>query len=118
MTQRTFNIIMACKGNLFGEVPVAADRVRHYMADVCICDIDDYNDLMVEGILFDAVADYLDTCDKPSAFLNECKWLHTLPVYNTPAKIMAAALTNVQVKDGFGYVNGFTDELYRNIGKE
>ena len=33
MTQRTFNIIMACKGILFGHVRDGADRVRHYMAD-------------------------------------------------------------------------------------
>lgn len=118
MTQRTFNIIMACKGNLFGEIPAAADRVRHYMADVCGCEVSSYDESVLEGILFNAFTDYIDTCDKPSAFLKEWKWIAGLFPYNTPTKRMIAALGGTQVRNDNGYVNGFTDELYCNIGKE
>lgn len=118
MTQRTFNIIMACKGHLFGHVRDGADRVRHYMADACGCEVNSYNEPVLESILFDAVADYLDTCDKPSTFLREWKWIAGLEYYSTPANCLVAALANVQVRDDFGYVNGFTDELYNNMRKQ
>ena len=73
MTERTFNIICACKGTLYPEIDNKIDRVRKYMSEECDCPIEAYTDEETEDIVVNAMYDYVDTCDKPSVFLRQMR---------------------------------------------
>ena len=62
---------MACKGhiNSYGYTPL--DHVAEYMSKECACSIELYTKELLENIMFTALCDYLDSCDKPSVFMNE-----------------------------------------------
>lgn len=111
MTKRTCDIIKACKGVYFAEVEGQLNRVKHFMAKECQCPITVYTPHMLNVIMFDAMCDYIDSCDKPSFFLRELD-----RVYNKEnisiAEQIAITFELVEVKDENGnYVNGFTAEL-------
>ena len=117
MTQRTCNIIMACKGhiNSYGYTPL--DHVAEYMSKECACSIELYTKELLENIMFSALCDYLDSCDKPSIFMSD---LYNTYKFTDPpswADGIANALQLVQVKEidkytnESKYVNSFTDEL-------
>ena len=111
MTQRTCNIIKACKGWLFPDFEAPLERVKHYMANECLCKLSAYTHAELDHIMFEAMCDYLDTCDKPSFFLKTMESLFEKE-YLRRAEQIAYAFIDVQVQDDNGYVNGFTEELW------
>lgn len=116
MTERTFNIIRCCKGKLYPEVEGALDRVKMFIAEECDCSVDDYGWFELKQIMQEAAFDYIDTCDKPSAFLrsilgNRVHGMHM-------ALVICNAFKEVRVRDESGnYVNGFTEELYNTLSR-
>jgi hypothetical protein len=116
MEQRTLNIINICKGNTkyYGVYDVIdmVEGIKRYMADECIYKSEWYTDRQMFDIMFEAMKDYIDHCDKPSFFLYQLRGVH-LSKEDWVLRI-AIALSLVQVKDSNGnYVNGFDDRLHK-----
>lgn len=116
MNQRTCDIIMICKSDIENEPNIQLDKIKQYMSRECHCPIEYYSQGMTEGIMFYAVCNYIDTCDKPSSFLKELRnakrWIN-----KSIAEIIVVAFSFVQVKEvdedvgEIRYINGFTKEL-------
>lgn len=117
MTQRTCNIIMACKGRICKEEKDALTRVKHYMAEECGCSLDAYTEDRINGIMLDAMCDYLDTCDRPSAFIKSLSDIAFREKY-TRGEQIASAFELVQVKNDGQYINGFSETLCSNSGSQ
>ena len=116
MTERTFNIIMCCKGKLYPEVEGGIDRIKMYMSEECDCSPEDYGWVELKQVMQEAALDYIDTCDKPSAFLRSilCNKVSGIPI----ALGICVAFKKVSVRDESGnYVNGFTEELYSTLSR-
>ena len=113
MDQRTLNIIYVCKGHTkyWDRADDILDAVKNYMADECMYKAEWYTDKQMLDIMWAAMQDYIDHCDKPSFFLWQLKDVH-LQEENLPLRI-AIALSLVQVRDANGYVNGFDDRLHK-----
>lgn len=111
MTQRTCDIIKACKGWFFPNIGEPLERVKHYMASKCYCKLSAYTRATLDRIMFDAMCDYVDSCDKPSFFLKTMDDLFEKE-YLQRAEQIAYAFMDVEVQDNNGYVNGFTEELW------
>lgn len=117
MEQRTLNIINIVKGNtkyyrIYDNMDVI-EAIKQYMADECAYKAEWYTDRDMLDIMYDAMRDYLDHCDKPSFFMWELKEVLMKDSENLPLRI-AIALSLVQVKDDNGnYVNGFDDRLHK-----
>lgn len=119
MEQRTLNIINILKGNT---KYLRSDKregntdmikaIKQYMADECACKVEWYTDRDMLDILYDAMLDYLDHCDKPSFFVRTLSDVMRGQIDNIPLKI-AITLSLVQVQDVGGYVNGFDDRLHK-----
>jgi hypothetical protein len=105
MTERTYNIIMACKSEIHCNV---IDAVRKYMSKECGSPIECYTEYQMSRIMRTAMYDYLDSCDKPSIFL---RYLDEWKDYygdRSFGERIALAFRAVQVRDRDGnYVNGF-----------
>lgn len=111
MEQRTLNIINICKGgtkynNGHDDVLTA---IKKYMADECAYNADWYSDKDMYDIMWTAMQDYLDNCDKPSYFMWQLKSLMYAGPSITHAIIVALSL--MQVRSNNGYVNGFDDRI-------
>lgn len=127
MTEMTCNIIKACKGRIFENVEGELDRVKHYMAKECYCSLEAYTPFVMNEVMFRAMCDYIDTCDKPSEFLREMNHLLNKDKLSTAEKI-AKAFDLVQIKEvinddmyinaddekEYKYINGFTKELWES----
>ena len=113
MTERTCNIIQACKGSLYPQIDDRIMRVKSYMAEECGCDIDTYTDDVLESILKTAVYDYIDTCDRPSTFLR--LMYDTIEPKISLIEKICCAFTFVRMKDSMTneYVNGFKKEFFK-----
>lgn len=113
MTERTCNIILACKGSLYPQIDDRILRIKTYMAGECGCDIDTYTDEVMESILKTAMYDYIDTCDRPSTFLRSM-YDAIEPKIGLIEKI-CCAFTFVRMKDSLTneYVNGFKKEFFK-----
>lgn len=118
MNKRTCNIIMASKGSLpmflnsVNDEHTQIERVKKYMSEECDCPIDHYTDEIMDDILFEAMCDYIDTCDRPSFFLRQIKEVkRLLDKDRSLAEKIAIAFDLVEVRDKNKYVNGFTKEL-------
>lgn len=121
MEKRTFDIIMACKGQ-FSRIDCDINRnpaelspyecVIAYMSQECDRPESAYTKYETEKIMFDAMCDYLDTCDKPSYFMRMLMDIAGKEIYNRSEQI-AIAFQLTQVKDDNGYINGF--DKYKNI---
>lgn len=110
MEQRTLNIINICKGNTkYSDNHGTASAIKHYMANECAHSADWYTDRDVFDILWTAMEDYLNHCDKPSVFMYNLKWA-LRDECQMPVAIMSA-LSLAQVRNDKGYVNGFDDRL-------
>ena len=104
MTERTYKIIMACKQ---AEGCNVTDAVKAYMSKECMCPESHYDELTTNRIMFEAMCDYLDSCDKPSVFMRELKDVYHGSDLSTGERI-AITFLNVRVKNRDGqYVNGF-----------
>lgn len=111
MTQRTFNIIRACK-HPRDNMERLVDSVKQYMSEECDCPLEHYTDNRMNGIMFEAMCDYIDTCDKPSVFLRQIENIYDKEKYNY-AELIAIAFQLVQVKDNERqYINGFTADMW------
>lgn len=113
MTKRTCNIIKACKNWQGYDEVTQLDRVKKYMSDECCVPVENYTDNIMDSIMFEAMCDYIDTCDKPSAFLHEMNNLVYREKYSRAEQI-AVAFELVQVCENFQYINGFREELWDN----
>lgn len=105
MTERTYNIIMACKNAESGDI---TNAVKEYMSKECDVSIDEYIQPVISNIMEEAMYDYIDTCDKPSTFFRYfSEWGNFYSNVSLGEKI-AIAFKGVRVKDRNGnYVNGF-----------
>ena len=115
MEQRTLNIINVCKGHTkyWDGANDTMDAIKNYMADECMYKAEWYTDREMFNIMWDAMRDYIDHCDKPSFFLWQLKDGLMTDSENLPLRI-AIALSLVQVRDDNGnYVNGFDDRLHK-----
>ena len=117
LKQRTLNIINILKGNtkyhrLYDGVN-GIEAIKQYMADECAYNVEWYTDADMFEIVYDAMLDYLDHCNKPSFFMRrlgdvmgECTTI--------TATDIAVALMLTQVKDDNGnYINGFDDRIHK-----
>ena len=120
MQKRTFNIIMACKGN-FGEiidceVKCVSDELSpyegiiEYMSTECGCIKETYNKTIMDKIMLDAMCDYLDTCDRPSSFIRTLQDIVNKEQYSI-GELVAIGFSLVQVKTNEKYINGFGEYL-------
>ena len=117
MKQRTLNIINIVKGNTkyltYDDNTDMIEAIKQYMADECAYEAEWYTDKDMLSIIYDAMRDYLDHCDKPSFFMWELKEVLMIDAKNLPLRI-AIALSLQQVRDDNGnYVNGFDDRLHK-----
>ena len=70
MEQRTLNVINICKGNTkYNSSRLVYDAIRRYMAEECMVSESYYSDDDISLVLWDAMKDYIDHCDKPSFFM-------------------------------------------------
>lgn len=112
MTQRTCNIIMACKGNIHPEIDGKIERVKEYMSDECCCGKECYTDELMESIIVNAAYDYIDTCDKSSSFLRLIRNCINKDLSLMEKICIAFSLTQVKRNDG-EYINGFKEEFFK-----
>lgn len=68
--------------------------------------------------MFEAMCDYIDTCDRPSAFLSNIRQLRWYNCECIAERIaIAFDLVHIRHKDNngeFKYINGFTADLLAN----
>lgn len=118
MTKETCNIILACKCSLhkpyekLNYISNVLERIQIYLSQEYQNDISLYTPEQMEKIMYQAMGDYLDTCDKPSEFIH-----YLLTLNHTEMSMeekIAEAFKWVKVKDNTGYVNGFKQEFFDN----
>lgn len=112
MTQMTCNIIRACKGCLYPEIESKIDRVRTYMSEECGCPLEAYTDEEIENIVVDAMYDYIDTCDRPSTFLQQIRECVVEDLTLTERICIAFSLARVKNSEG-KYINGFAEAFFK-----
>lgn len=115
MDQRTLNIINILKGNtkyyrLYEDMD-AIESIKQYMADECAYKVEWYTEKDMFDIIYDAMLDYLDHCDKPSYFMRQLGDVMRGRL-DSITRDIAIALTLVQVRDNNNYVNGFDDRIH------
>lgn len=113
MEQRTLNIINVCKGHskYWEGTEDTLQAVKNYMADECGCKVEWYTEKQITDIMYTAMKDYIDCCDKPSFFLYNLERVHVSDPSNLTERI-AFAFSIVEVRDKEGnYINGFDERL-------
>ena len=114
MTERTYNIIMACKQVAHGDV---IEAVKEYMSKECDVPIEEYTQSQMSKIMKTAMFDYLDSCDNPSVF---AKYLMEVDNYFDHVSLgekIALAFRSVRVKKGDTYINGFGEWVEKGCAK-
>lgn len=115
MEQRTLNIINIVKGNTkylsYDGNTDMIEAIKQYMADECAYKAEWYTEKDMFNILYTAMLDYIDHCDKPSFFMRKLGDVLMRDSTDLPLRI-AIALSLVQVQDVNGYINGFDDRLH------
>ena len=104
MTERTYNIIMACKRN--DKYSNVVDAAKEYMSLECDYPMNYYSEMQMCSIMFEAMCDYLDTCDKPSTFIRLMGNVFDKE-YISFGEQIARAFQLVRVKKDDNYINGF-----------
>ena len=116
MTERTYNIIMACKNAEEGDI---SNAVKQYMAKECNVPVTAYSQIDISRVMEAALFDYIDTCDKPSTFLK--KFFEEQNYFGFGVSfgaLVAMVFRTVRVKDRNGnYVNGFGEWAEREENK-
>ena len=116
MEQRTLNIINIVKGNTkyltYDGNTDMIEAIKQYMADECAYKVEWYTEKDMFDILYNAMLDYLDHCDKPSYFMRRLGDVMRGRMDNIVLDI-AVTLSLTQVQDVDGYVNGFDDRLHK-----
>lgn len=128
MEKRTAEIIMVCKGNHdLGDFPNVKQAIAAYMSDRCWCPIETYTDQEINGIIWTAALDYIDSMtQKPSVFFRRAQ--EVMDIHNNPLvrninrvdiyEAMCGAFQLSQVRNDAGYINGFTDENTQLVKRE
>lgn len=114
MMKRTVDIVRCCKKDLYPEIQEAPDRIRVYMSKTCNCPIEYYTDAVLNRILLDAMCDYLDSCDRPSAFIRQMADVVAVPQDRELTfmdRVCTSFLLVRVMKDG-EYINGFRPEFF------
>ena len=114
MEQRTLDIIRICKGGTKYSINDSIYKgIRNYMADECMVEPGRYTDADIDEVLWEAMKDYLDHCDKPSYFM-WC-WKDVMDKYDWEMYPAIAVVFGpyTKVRDNGNYVNGFDDRLHR-----
>lgn len=123
MTEKIFNIIMACKGQFAATKPVIKknpndfsplERVKVYLSVACGTPIEHYTEYVMNSIMFDTMCDYLRTCDNAGEFIRSLKEIKDVTA-GTEGERIAAALELVQVKQNGKYINGFGEYLHDTL---
>ena len=115
MTKETCNIIRACKGSLNEDFTkmmgknTCLDRVKIYLSQEYENDIELYTDEQMEKIMYQAMGDYLDTCDRPSDFIF---YMSNLKGNYSSAEQIAHTFMWVKVRNEHTYINGFKQEFF------
>ena len=114
MKQRTLDIIYICKGytKYRDGAKDHLDAVKNYIADVYLLDPKHITDHNIYEIMYDAMKDYFDSCDKPSEFIEQVVGM----MYNHKSTLQLAianALRHCTVKKNGKYINGFDDRIYK-----
>lgn len=104
MTERTYNIIMACKNRK--RYANCIESVREYIAKECMDPIHYYDENTMSRIMKEAMYDYIDTCDRPSAFFRSMETIFGYENFSVGEKI-GRAFVLVRVRNNDKYVNGF-----------
>lgn len=117
MDQRTLNIINICKGNTkycgIDDDMDIIEAIKQYMAEECVYRSEWYTDANMYEIMYEAMLDYLDHCDKPSSFMRRLTDIVSRHKPNEMAMCIGIALALVRVRDSNGnYVNGFDDRIH------
>lgn len=109
MTEKTYNIIMACKDVGSGDI---TNTVKEYLSKECNEPISAYTQSVISDIMEVAMYDYIDSCDKPSTFLRFfTEWGNFYSGVSLGEKI-AIAFRGVRVRDRNGnYINGFGEYI-------
>lgn len=112
MNRRTFDIIMACKADTEGHF-TKLDNVIEFLSKECGTPKEHYTIEEMDKIMFEAVCDYIDTCDRPSTFLRNI--MNVIGGDNMcSAERICRAFTMVRIKNGTNYVNGFKSEFFED----
>jgi hypothetical protein len=117
LKQRTLNIINILKGNTkyhgLYDGTDGVEAVKQYMADECKYNVEWYTDADMFEIMYDAMLDYLDHCDKPSFFMEYLKDVMDRRTHDMYYSIALVFRAYTQVCDDDGnYVNGFDDRIH------
>ena len=124
MELRTSNIIMLCKGrHTYGDVD-SKTAIKKYMAEMCACEEEWYDDNTLLSIIKTAVLDYINDAERPSSFLFDYfdaqKW-HIDPIKAWCSAFRMIKIRNYSEDGTYRYMNGFTDEtadvIDENTGK-
>lgn len=115
MTQRTCNIIKACKKPQKYKTDNEVEAVRRYMSIKCNCPREYYTDGIIKNIMLEAMYDYIDTCDCPSSFLREMNTLYNVDKLDIATRIARTfVLVQVKADKGKEWANGFYEELWND----
>lgn len=119
MKLRTSNIIMLCKGrHTYGDVD-SKTAIKKYMAEMCACKEEWYDDDSILDIIKTAVLDYINFAERPSSFLFD--YFEAQKWYD-PIDAWCSALRMIKVRNCFEdgtsiCVNGFTEETLEVINE-
>lgn len=119
MELRTSNIIMLCKGrHTYGNVD-SKTAIKKYMAEMCGCEEEWYDDKTLLDIIEYVVLDYIGVADYPQSFLFD--YFDAQKRYE-PIDAWLSALRMIKVRrsciDGtMVCVNGFTEETLEVISE-
>lgn len=121
MDKRTAEIIMVIKGNHNYPVTNRYEAIKHYMADRCEFPLTAYTDYEMFRIIGEAARDYNSTTDSPHEFMY-CFLDYIRLLYAEKPEIVKAisiglisALSLTRVRNCGNYINGFTEELCKDI---
>ena len=82
------------------------DAAKEYMAWECNCPFASYSERDMSKIMFTAMCDYIDSCDKPSSFIRAMDDIF-FKEYLSLGEQIARAFQLVRVKKDDHYINGF-----------
>ena len=116
MNKRTCDIIMACKEETAGHY-TKLDNVIEFLSKECGTSKDEYTSDVLNDIMFDALCDFIDTCDRPSSFIRIYKNIIDGDKRDF-ADRLCTAFSLVKIRNDGVYVNGFKAEFFEDNEKQ
>lgn len=112
MTQHTFNIIYLSKLSVNKSLDEFQTDLKTYLSMVMYIDKDYFTDFKLNEVMFNALCDYIDTCNKPSEILKALTNMYSNDWHNVLT--IRQVFININCKDNFhNWINGFSEELYK-----